>query len=161
MMHRLASLVLCLAAACGPRDAHTPTARADSAASPRASAAVPLEFQPVFMALDTRLTRGQRDTMRTALRDSSWMYHMSVGLMIRNEFGLWRGGPLQSYFLARGVKHPDDMSGIVLEAYGSYLRGEPIDVPALIRRQPPAPSPDSYQVLQAPSKASRPHPPTP
>ena len=118
----------------------------------------PMEFQPVFHALDTLLSPGQRDTLRTALRDSSWLYHRSIGMMLRNEFGLWRGGPLQSYFLARGVRHPDDMSDILLRAYGAHLRGEPIDVPALIRAVPPPPPLDSFQRLPAPKSKARSRP---
>ena len=139
-------------AGAGPAGGRPP--RAEAAAAPDA----PAEFRPVFRVLDTLLTNGQRDTLRTALRDSAWRYHFSLGMFVRNEFGLWQGGPLQSYFLARGVRHPDDMSDILLRAYGEHLRGEPVDVPALIRAVPAPPPLDSFRALPAPGRKSKSRP---
>lgn len=43
--------------------------------------------------------------------------HFGLGLWMRNQWGLWRGGPLAKYFRQLGVYHPDDMSGIILTTY--------------------------------------------
>jgi len=53
----------------------------------------------------------------------STKYHHTVGRTIRNEFGLWKGAgacpvdeaPLYYWFHRHGLRHPDDMSAIVLE----------------------------------------------
>lgn len=55
--------------------------------------------------------------------DFSTKYHDTIGRTIRNEFGLWKGvsgcpvneAPLYYWFHRRGLRHPDDMSTIVLE----------------------------------------------
>lgn len=157
MTRRVLGLLVALLAACSAPESHR-GAGATSGGQLRAEAAsdTPPEFRPVFRTLDTLLTAGQRDTLRTALRDSAWRYHFSLGLFLRNEFGLWRGGPLQSYFLARGVHHPDDMSDVLLRAYGEHLRGEPVDVPALIRTVTASPPLDSFrQAPKAPSSRRR------
>jgi hypothetical protein len=85
----------------------------------------------VFQALDTVLSIEQRLLLRRTLPDDSHRYHFPLGMWIRNEFGLWRGGPLRDSLMALGIDHPDGMSDVVLKAYGLYLREEPIDLRAL------------------------------
>lgn len=43
--------------------------------------------------------------------------HFGLGMWMRNNWGLWRDGPLAKYFHQLGVYHPDDMSGIILTTY--------------------------------------------
>lgn len=103
---------------------------------------VPPPVAEAFRRLDAEITPDDRETLRTTPPGEMVRYHMTLGRYIRNEYGLWRGGPLADCFLARGVDHPDNMSGILLEAYGAYLRGETVDVDAMIRSGPrfePAP----------------------
>lgn len=53
--------------------------------------------------------------------------HMGIGRWIRNNWGLWSGGPLADFFVAHGVRHPDDMSGTILHAYELKLAGCDLD----------------------------------
>lgn len=48
--------------------------------------------------------------------------HFGLGMWMRNNWGLWRGGPLAKHFNTLGVYHPDDMSGIILTTYYRSLR---------------------------------------
>jgi hypothetical protein len=118
--------------------------------SPGTAARVPGELVSSFRALDSLLTPAQRDTLRRTLPDTLARYHMSLGLFLRN-------GPLRTeeglvrYFLAHGVRHRDDMSAVVLNAYGQYLRGETVDIAAAIRRVPPAPA-ELYETLRPPRR---------
>jgi len=50
--------------------------------------------------------------------------HFGVGMWIRNNWGLWRGGELAKYFNSIGIFHPDDMSGIILTSYYRQLKGQ-------------------------------------
>lgn len=34
--------------------------------------------------------------------------HFGLGMWMRNQWGLWRGGPLAKYFHQLGIYHPDD-----------------------------------------------------
>ena len=43
--------------------------------------------------------------------------HFSLGMWMRNNWGLWGGSRLQKYFVDKNVFHPDDMSGEILKAY--------------------------------------------
>ena len=48
--------------------------------------------------------------------------HMSMGLWVRNNWGLWTEGELSQYFNTLGIFHPDDMSGIILTSYYRHLK---------------------------------------
>ncbi len=110
-----------------------------------ARSSVPPALAPAFALLDSALSPAAQDTMRRWLPDSAVLYHMSLGMWLRNAGGLWQGGPVADSLIARGVHHPDDMSQIVLQAYGLYLNGRPVDLAALVASVPPAPT--GYQEL--------------
>lgn len=59
-------------------------------------------------------------------------YNMGIGSWIRSNWGLWGGSRLQTYFKNKNVKHPDNISGIILFAYSNYLKGENIDIDKII-----------------------------
>ncbi|GHS89587.1 hypothetical protein FACS1894201_10950 [Bacteroidia bacterium] len=50
--------------------------------------------------------------------------HFGLGMWIRNNWGLWRGGKLAKDFNAKGIFHPDDMSGIILKCYYRQLHNQ-------------------------------------
>lgn len=55
--------------------------------------------------------------------------HHGLGAYIRNEWRLWSGeGALVQYFNGMGIKHPDDMSGIILASYHQWKNGKPINL---------------------------------
>ena len=60
-------------------------------------------------------------------------YHFSLGLSIRNYWGLWHGSRLAQYFDRMGVHHPDDMSGIILETLWCKLHDQPFRLDERIR----------------------------
>jgi hypothetical protein len=105
-----------------------------------AAPAIPPAIAPAFALLDSVLSPAQKDTLRRMLPDSAGLYHFTLGLFLRNEGGLWKGGPVAESLLARGVKQPDNMFGIILAAYGLYLRGKPIDLDSLVRGVRPDPT---------------------
>lgn len=54
-----------------------------------------------------------------AMKSESEMieYHFGLGMGMRNEWGLWGGGPLAQHMNKLGFHHPDDMSGVILETF--------------------------------------------
>lgn len=44
-------------------------------------------------------------------------YHFSLGMSMRNSWGLWGGGPLAEHMNKLGFHHPDDISGVILETF--------------------------------------------
>jgi hypothetical protein len=55
------------------------------------------------------------------------VYHFSLGMWMRNNWGLWHGSRLSEYFNEHGVHHPDDMSGIILSSYWNSLHNLPME----------------------------------
>jgi hypothetical protein len=102
--------------------------------------AVPEAIAPAVALLDSLLPATTRDSLRTILPDNAMALHMSLGMWLRGEAGLWKGGEVADSLQAHGLTHPDDMSHVILQAYGLYLNGRPIDLDSLIRTRPPAPS---------------------
>ena len=60
--------------------------------------------------------------------------HFSLGMWMRNNWGLWGGSRLQKYFIDNGIHHPDDMSGVILECYVKHLRGEKVKYKRILRK---------------------------
>lgn len=54
--------------------------------------------------------------------------HFGLGKWIRNNWGLWGGSKLQEWFHEKGIRHADDMSGIILETVKREIRGEDWDI---------------------------------
>jgi hypothetical protein len=59
--------------------------------------------------------------------------HHGVGTHIRNEWGLWHGSVLAKWFNARGIYHPDDMSGIIIDTFWRTVNDKPIELEAQIK----------------------------
>ncbi len=70
--------------------------------------------------------------MRNGSQEGMLIYHHGLGTWIRNEWGLWGGSRLRRYFREKGLFHPDDMSGIILESFWYKLHGQPYDLGAAI-----------------------------
>ncbi|MEI7527223.1 MAG: DUF6794 domain-containing protein [Mariniphaga sp.] len=52
--------------------------------------------------------------------------HMGFGMWMRNNWQLWGGSRLSKYFNDKGIFHPDDMSGIILNSYHRHLTNSEI-----------------------------------
>jgi hypothetical protein len=51
-------------------------------------------------------------------------YHLNLALWLRNNWGLWRGSRLKTYFESLGIHHPDDMTSIILQSFNRHLNNE-------------------------------------
>lgn len=56
--------------------------------------------------------------------DGMIQYHFSLGLNIRNGWGLWKGGPLAKHMQELGFTHPDIMSGLILDTFWCKRHGQ-------------------------------------
>lgn len=85
---------------------------------------IPRDIEDCFLQLDTLLSPRDLQTIRNYEScDKMNNLHFSLGMWIRNNWGLWIGSRLQQYCLKRGLNHPDDMSGKILDLYWDYLHG--------------------------------------
>ena len=85
---------------------------------------IPKNIAECFTELDKMLSEDDRSEMRgVKSRDDMIRYHLTLGMSLRNSWGLWANSRLAAYFIDRGVKHPDDMSGLILRYYYDWLNG--------------------------------------
>lgn len=65
--------------------------------------------------------------------DFAIQFHHGFGTQIRNDYGLWAGDTdLYRYFIALGIKHPDDMSHKVFKELYKYGRQELLGEPYVV-----------------------------
>lgn len=87
---------------------------------------VPLNLEDAFSELKKMLHPDLLKEMKEASEKDMVGYHMGLGLWMRNNWGLWGGSRLATYFNGIGIFHPDDMSGIILDSFWRHLNSQPI-----------------------------------
>ncbi len=86
---------------------------------------IPKNIKDCFLDLDRTLLTKDIETIKNLKdRNETIMYHHGFGTWLRNNWGLWGGSRLQTYFIERGVRHPDSMSSKILEFYYDWLNNE-------------------------------------
>src|SRR5262245_1990107 len=76
---------------------------------------VPKDLDDAHHELTKMLPTEEIQHIRTMTnQDQMIEYHMSLGLRLRNEWGLWHDSRLARYFNRLGVEHPDGMSALIL-----------------------------------------------
>lgn len=63
------------------------------------------------------------DSLKAEIRNSSEMinFHFSIGIWLRNHWGLWNCSRLYKFFKENNIRHPDDMSYVIMEGYKHHL----------------------------------------
>ncbi|TVQ14874.1 MAG: hypothetical protein EA364_03340 [Balneolaceae bacterium] len=95
---------------------------------------IPENLDDAFDQLDQFLSAENIDTLKALQSENDLvMYHFSLGLWMRNNWGLWRGSRLTKHFNDLGIYHPDDMSGIILVSYWRRLNNLPVKLEEQIK----------------------------
>ena len=87
---------------------------------------VPRNLEECFSELED--IQGVESWLKMNEDDALCEAHHSVGRWIRNCWNLWAGGDLADYFNEMGIKHPDDMSSIILKSFHRKMNGKEMDV---------------------------------
>lgn len=83
---------------------------------------IPKNLKECFQELDKFLPVEDREEIKALPnRDEMTKYHFSLGLWIRNNWGLWSGSRLQQLMAKKGIIHPDTMSKTILSFYHDWL----------------------------------------
>ena len=53
-------------------------------------------------------------------------YNRTIGIWLRNSWGLWNGSPLRDHLRGLGLQHPDDMSELILVTFWRHLNDRPL-----------------------------------
>ncbi|MBR6899941.1 MAG: hypothetical protein IKN29_06585 [Bacteroidales bacterium] len=91
---------------------------------------IPTDLPDCIRQLDSMLSAEDKAYIRT---EGAAAVHFSLGMWMRNNWGLWRGSQLQTYFIDNGIQHPDNMSGVILDCYVKHLRGEEVNYKRMLR----------------------------
>jgi hypothetical protein len=87
-----------------------------------------------FAELHKILKAEEIEKMRKGAEADMIQYHFTLGMHLRNRWGLWSGSRLAKWFKNKGVSHPDDMSGIVLTSFWRHLNSRPIALDEQIKK---------------------------
>lgn len=87
---------------------------------------IPSDLEDSFVELKRILSPAMLKNMNEGSEESMIGYHMSLGLWIRNNWGLRGGSRLSKYFNKIGIDNADDMSGIILDSFWRHLHSKPI-----------------------------------
>ena len=94
----------------------------------------PLSLEQALDRLGKTLPPKTLQEMRRGTERDMITYHFSVGLWMRNSWGLWGQGPLYQSLAQLGLKHPDDMSGLILTCLWRRLHGQPLNIEGEVAR---------------------------
>lgn len=86
---------------------------------------IPKNLEECFLELNKLLKTKDIEAIKNLKdRNETILYHHGFGTWLRNNWGLWGGSRLQQYLIAKGLRHPDDMSATILEFYYDWLNGQ-------------------------------------
>lgn len=89
---------------------------------------IPIDLEDSFKQINTFWADSTKIKLKQLSEESfSARLHMGFGMWMRNNWQLWRGSRLSKFFNDKGIYHPDDMSGIILNSYYRYLNNKEIN----------------------------------
>ncbi len=93
---------------------------------------IPKDLDDCFVELNKIIPTKDIEIFKDTVKEDLSCYHHGFGTSLRNKWGLWKGSCLSKWFKDQGIRHPDDMSGIIMKSYWRYLKKKPIDLDAQI-----------------------------
>lgn len=120
-MKRIATLILLLLVGsqlCADEKKGTSAKQPVKEQANEAEAPPPKTLEEAHQLLEKMLPKEELakiDAMKT--EDEMIEFHFGLGRGLRNGWGLWGGGPLAQHMNKLGFRHPDDMSGVILETF--------------------------------------------
>jgi hypothetical protein len=89
---------------------------------------IPRNLNECLIQLDNIISDSMKqDIKKYSENEFVGLTHLTLGMYLRNKWGLWQESRLAAYFYNIGVYHPDEMSGIILTSYYRKIKGEPIN----------------------------------
>lgn len=89
---------------------------------------IPKDLDDCFVELKKILKPEDIDEIKNKEVDGMVIYHHRIGRYLRNTWGLWAGSCLSKWFKALGIRHPDDMSNIIITSFWRHLNSKPIEI---------------------------------
>lgn len=90
---------------------------------------IPKDLEDCFKQIDSFWSDSTKNEIKLQSEDDFTAdAHFGFGMWMRNNWRLWGGSRLSKYFNEKGIYHPDDMSGIILDSYHRHLTGKEINL---------------------------------
>ena len=102
---------------------------------------VPKNLEECYIALDEMKPMDLDNWLKKDDESALGGAHFGLGMWLRNNWDLWavRNTPfwedtLPGYFNSIGIKHPDDMSSIILTSYHRHKNGKDIKLEEQVKK---------------------------
>lgn len=82
-------------------------------------APIPKSVEEAVETLDRELSDTDK---RYVLENGSLSVHHTLGMWIRNNWGLWQDSELKQVMLGLGIEHPDDMSDYIINRFIEHAK---------------------------------------
>jgi hypothetical protein len=92
------------------------------------NAEVPTTFEEAMVALTKILSPEEQIELTKGTREDLYRYHHGLGRWMRNNWGLWSGGPLAAQMTSLGFTHADDMSGSLIKEFWLRMNNLPSEL---------------------------------
>jgi hypothetical protein len=84
---------------------------------------IPLTLNDCYLALNNLLNNDMKEDIKNSDVRGLIRYHMGLGMWIRNNWIYQSSNRITRLFVNNGLRHPDDMSQIIIIGYHYYLNG--------------------------------------
>ncbi|MDK2595735.1 DUF6794 domain-containing protein [Pseudoalteromonas obscura] len=88
----------------------------------------PENLKEAILILQSRLPPEDLAALKNTTEPDLAKYHHGFGAGLRNSLGLWSKSPLAQWFTQRDIRHPDNMSSIIIKSLHRELNGLPWEV---------------------------------
>jgi hypothetical protein len=78
--------------------------------------------------MQSEIPEHDQDAMKNTPEKDLGKFHLSIGMAVRNQEGLWKDNEITRFFKSHGAEHPDEMSYILLVGFSRYLRGQTVNM---------------------------------
>ena len=93
----------------------------------------PKNLNECFIELNKIIKPKDLKTFKKSNEKELSLYHLGLGVWIRNNWIRPKNSPLANYFAKMGITHPDDMSSIILKSFHRHLNNKDIKLKEQVR----------------------------
>ena len=94
---------------------------------------IPVNLEDCIRNLKELLSEEDKNIILKWKEEECCKLHFSLGMWLRNNWGLWEDSHLSKWFNENGVKHADDMSSIIITSFWRDMHNKPIKLDEQIK----------------------------
>ena len=81
------------------------------------------EIENSFPLIEKLLSQDELFEFKNVPVSELYLYHLGLGIKIRNDFLYKKENPLYDLFLENGIAHTDEMSSLIIRLFHCYIGG--------------------------------------